>query len=333
MSGRAPLLRVRGLEKRFTTGGFLGRTEVHAVRGVDLDIWEGQTFGLVGESGSGKTTVGRLIARLIDPSAGSIDFDGVDFALLKGAGLRTARRQVQMIFQDPLRSLNPRMTVAQLMEEPFRLHDLGSDRQQVIQDTLREVGLTPSALGRYPHEFSGGQRQRIAIARALIMKPKLIIADEPTSALDVSVQAQVLNLMKRLQESHGIAFLFISHDLNVVRYMSDRIGVMYLGEIVEEGSSEALFRNPKHPYTGSLIEAVPTVHDFERRTGTVLRGELPDPTSVISGCAFSTRCPDVMEICRSVVPPIVDLDGRSVRCHLHGVISTAVVGDDEGGNG
>jgi oligopeptide/dipeptide ABC transporter ATP-binding protein len=327
------LLRVRGLEKTFKTGGLLDRTEVHAVRGVDLTIHEGQTFGLVGESGSGKTTVGRLIARLIDPTSGTIDFHGEDLGGLKGAALRAARRQVQMIFQDPLRSLNPRMTIGKLLEEPFRLHDLQADRRTVILDALREVGLSPSALGRYPHEFSGGQRQRIAIARALILKPRLIIADEPTSSLDVSVQAQVLNLMKRLQKSHGMAFLFISHDLNVVRYMSDQIGVMYLGEIVEVGPSDAMFRDPKHPYTASLVDAVPTVHDFERGSGPILRGEPPSPTSQIPGCAFSTRCPRVMDMCRSLAPPTVKLGIRTVSCHLYETYDAEAVATNQGGSG
>lgn len=317
MSDRKALLQVRGLEKTFKTGGFLDRTEVQAVRGVDLTIYPGQTYGLVGESGSGKTTVGRLLARLIDPTSGTIDFDGQDFAVLKGTQLRTARRQVQMIFQDPLRSLNPRMTIGQLLEEPFRLHDFNADRRTVILDALHEVGLNSSMLGRYPHEFSGGQRQRIAIARALILKPKLIIADEPTSALDVSVQAQVLNLMKRLQKTHGMAVLFISHDLNVVRYVSHQIGVMYLGKIVEVGPAQAVFGEPKHPYTASLVAAVPTVHDFERGSGPILRGEPPSPTGKIPACAFSTRCPSVMDICWTVPPPTVTDGGRSVSCHLY----------------
>ncbi len=335
MSDTRALLQVRGLVKNFKTGGLFDRTEVQAVRGIDLSIHSGQTYGLVGESGSGKTTVGRLVARLIDPTSGTIDFDGQDFAVLKGAALRSARRQVQMIFQDPLRSLNPRMTIGQLLEEPFRLHDLeaGAERRASILRALNEVGLTSSALDRYPHEFSGGQRQRIAIARALILKPKLIIADEPTSSLDVSVQAQVLNLMKRLQQLHGMAFLFISHDLNVVRYMSDQIGVMYLGEIVEVGPADALFRDPKHPYTASLVDAVPTVHDFDRESGAVLRGEPPSPTSFIPGCAFSTRCPSVMDICRSVAPRNLDIGDRSVSCHLYDTLDAGAVAPNPRGRG
>ena len=292
---------------------------MHAVRGVDIDIAAGQTFGLVGESGSGKTTVGRLVARLIDPTSGSIEFDGIDSAATTGDTLRRLRKDVQMIFQDPLRSLSPRMTVAQLLEEPIRLHPTAerSDRKQLILDSLEEVGLGEFVLSRYPHEFSGGQRQRIAIARALLLRPKLIIADEPTSALDVSVQAQVLNLMRRLQKTHNIAYLFISHDLSVVRFMSDRIGVMYLGEIVEVGPATRVFSDPRHPYTKSLLDAVPTIRDFGRAIEVGLRGEPPSLTDEVVGCAYSTRCPDVMDLCRSESPRSIGVDGRTVKCHLY----------------
>lgn len=322
------LLKVRGLTKVFSSGLFSQKRKVYAVRGVDMDIAAGATFGLVGESGSGKTTVGRLIARLIDATSGTIEFDGYDFGAMEGSNLRLARRDMQVIFQDPLRSLNPRMTVRQLIEEPFRLHGFENEaeRTKLVLAAVEEVGLSESALSRFPHEFSGGQRQRIAIARALALKPKLIVADEPTSSLDVSVQAQVLNLMKRLQKQHGVAYLFISHDLNVVRFMSDQIGVMYLGELVEVGSADAVFTQPKHPYTRSLLEAVPTIHDSPGRGElSLLKGEPPTPTELIQGCPFSSRCPDVLEVCRTVAPPVVQFEYQLARCHLYGGESGVVL--------
>jgi oligopeptide transport system ATP-binding protein len=320
------LLRVKDLKKTFESGHVLRKKEVFAVRGVSFEISRGQTFGLVGESGSGKSTVGRLVARLLDRTSGTVEFDGLDIGELSGADLRRARRDIQVIFQDPLRSLDPRMTVRQILDEPYRLHRIGSkaERRDQIHRSLEAVGMSDAALSRYPHEFSGGQRQRIAIARALALRPKLIIADEPTSSLDVSVQAQVLNLMRDLQDEFGVAYLFISHDLHVVQYMSNVTGVMYLGSLVEVGRSDLVFEQPLHPYTQSLLAANPSISDIEHEY-TPLKGEVPSPTELAPGCAFSTRCPKAMEHCSTVAPPVVtDASGRFVRCHLYGSVSVGI---------
>jgi oligopeptide/dipeptide ABC transporter ATP-binding protein len=314
------LVSVTALTKEFASGSsWRKQRPIYAVRAVDITIEHGQTLGLVGESGSGKSTVGRLLAGLVAPTSGDIEIDGIRVSNLAKHDVMRLRRTVQVIPQDPLRSLNPRMTVEQLVEEPFRLHRIGDGphRARAIVQALDEVGLGRSALKRYPHEFSGGQRQRIAIARALALKPKLIIADEPTSALDVVVQANVLNLMKDLQSLHEVAYLFISHDLHVVEFMSDVMGVMYLGEIVETGGSKDMFESPKHPYTEGLLSAVPSLTRAEPSGATMLRGEIPSPTDIPQGCGFRSRCPKAMDVCASDSPTVRRDGASSVRCHLY----------------
>ncbi|MGD8377367.1 MAG: dipeptide ABC transporter ATP-binding protein [Acidobacteriota bacterium] len=306
-----PILEVRGLVKQFPvrSGVFGGGSErVHAVEGVDLAIPPGGTLGLVGESGSGKTTLGRCILRLEEPTAGSIRFLGRDLLALTPREMRRARQDLQVIFQDPYSSLNPRMRVGDIVGEPILIHKLASGRQERrerVAHLLETVGLDPAVMDRYPHEFSGGQRQRIGIARALSVQPKLIIADEPVSALDVAVQAQVINLLVDLQERFGIAYLFISHDLRIVEHVSDRVAVMYLGKIVEDAPAEELYRNPRHPYTRALLSAIPTPEPGSGRSRIVLAGEVPSPVNPPAGCAFHPRCPEVMDRCRSEGPELM----------------------------
>jgi oligopeptide transport system ATP-binding protein len=321
----APLLSVRGLAKHFPVrSGVLRRTvgQVRAVDGVDLEIQPGQTLGLVGESGSGKSTTARLITRLIEPSGGEINFDGTDLGPLSSSELRAVRRRIQMVFQDPYASLSPRLTVAQIVGEPLRVHRLasGADLDARVVELLGQVGLDASGLDRYPHEFSGGQRQRIAVARALAVGPDLVVCDEPVSALDVSIQSQVINLLADLQAEQGLAYLFISHDLSVVRHVSDRIAVMYLGRIVEEGPAEAVHDHPTHPYTQALLSAIPVPDPVRQRSRRriVLQGDVPSPLDPPAGCHFHPRCPYVMDVCRSEDPPAFALpDGGRVHCHLH----------------
>ena len=320
-----PLLSVRGLEKYFPVrSGVLRRVvgHVRAVDGVDLAIQAGQTLGLVGESGSGKSTTARLITRLIDPTGGQVVFAGTDLAALSGGQLRAARRQIQMVFQDPYASLSPRMTVAQIVAEPLRVHHLddGDDLTGRVVELLDQVGMDATVLDRHPHEFSGGQRQRIAVARALALRPDLVVCDEPVSALDVSVQSQVINLLADLQAQQGLAYLFISHDLSVVRHVSNRIAVMYLGRVVEEGSAAAVHDTPKHPYTEALVSAVPVPNPARQRARRriMLQGDVPSPLDPPAGCHFHPRCPHVLDICRTVDPPADALaDGGRVHCHLH----------------
>ena len=318
------LLSVRGLEKHFPVrSGVLRRVigHVRAVDGVDLEIQAGQTLGLVGESGSGKSTTARLVTRLIEPTRGQVVFAGADLASLSGAELRTARRRVQMVFQDPYASLSPRFTVAQIVSEPLQVHKLeGDDLTTRVVELLDQVGLDASVVDRYPHEFSGGQRQRIAVARALALRPDLVVCDEPVSALDVSVQSQVINLLADLQAEQGLAYLFISHDLSVVRHVSDRIAVMYLGRVVEEGPAAAVHDAPTHPYTEALVSAVPVPNPTRQRARRriVLQGDVPSPLHPPAGCHFHPRCPHVLDICRTVDPPAFTLpDGGRVHCHLH----------------
>ncbi|MFB6221952.1 MAG: ABC transporter ATP-binding protein [Halolamina sp.] len=296
----APLLRAEGVKKHFSTEtGFLervlGETQyVKAVDGVNLEIGRQETLGLVGESGCGKTTLGRVLSRLYDPTDGRIEFEGRDISGLEGAALKELRKQVQVIFQDPLSSLNPRKTAGEIVGKPLEVHDLASGdrkRERVIE-LFEEVGLQESHLDRYPHEFSGGQRQRIGVARALAVEPNLIIADEPVSALDVSVQAQIINLMKRLQQEYNLSYLFIAHDLSVVKHISDRVAVMYLGEIVEQGTTDDIFTHPQHPYTRSLLHSIPNVEGGAERRETILEGNPPSPVNPPSGCPFHTRCPE-----------------------------------------
>ena len=320
----APLVEVTDLRKYFPVRGGLFRRvvgQIKAVDGVSLTVRAGQTLGLVGESGCGKSTLGRTILRLQAPSAGSIRFDGVDLTHLTRRQLLPWRRRMQAVFQDPYGSLSPRRTVAQTVREPLDVHRVGTaaERTSRVAELLDVVGLSPQAANRYPHEFSGGQRQRVGIARALALNPQFIVADEPVSALDVSVQSQVLNLIARLQRERGIAFLFISHDLAVIQHVSDQIGVMYLGKLVELAPAAELFRKPLHPYTEALLSAVPQV-DTEGRKRIVLTGDVASPRNPPAGCPFHTRCPKVMDVCRSTVPMLKAPTGdasRTVACHLY----------------
>jgi len=324
---RKELLIVRDLVKHFPVlGGVLRRVvgHVRAVDGVSFAIAEGECLGLVGESGSGKTTCGRCILRAIEPTAGEVLFRADDGKMVnvleaQGAELKRLRRQMQMVFQDPYSSLNPRMTVFDIVGEPLLVHGMRSrrEREERVKQLLAQVGLAPHHLRRYPHAFSGGQRQRIGIARALALNPKLIVADEPVSALDVSVQAQVLNLLAELQERLGLTYLFIAHDLTVVRHISDRIAVMYVGRLVEVAGVESLFEQPLHPYTEALLSAVPLPEPGGKKRRVVLRGEVADPGNPPSGCHFHPRCNYAQGICREEVPDLVELQpGRFVRCHL-----------------
>ena len=313
-----PLLSVQGLEKTFSSGPPWRRRHVQAVRGVTFDVEAGHTFGLVGESGSGKSTTGRAIAQLITPSAGVVRFDGEDVSTLTGRALKAWRREVGFIFQDPYGSLDSRMTVGEIITEPLLVHGVSSRaaRQTTARELIDEVGLPGAALTKFPHEFSGGQRQRIAIARAIALRPKLVIADEPVSALDVSVQASVLNLFKSLQQRHGLAYLFISHDLDVVEFMSDEIAVMYLGEISEVGPAANVFTEPAHPYTRALLAAAPSIDAPVADRSTRLRGDIPSPDNPPSGCTFHTRCPRVESVCTTVVPPLRSDGTHHSRCHF-----------------
>jgi len=286
---------------------------------VSFDINKGETFGLVGESGCGKTTAGRAILRLLEPDAGTIRFDAIELLSLGKQELRRKRREMQIIFQDPYASLNPRMTIRSIVGEPFAIHKIasGPDRDARVAELLKTVGLDASVMNRYPHEFSGGQRQRIGIARALALKPKLIVADEPVSALDVSIQAQIINLLADLQQQFGLTYLFISHAIPVIEHISNRIGVMYLGKLVEVGTSSQICISPKHPYTQALLSAVPIPDPAVRRQRMVLRGDVPTPINPPSGCRFHTRCPIAVDRCRVEEPPLRQIeDGRDVACHL-----------------
>ena len=315
------LLEIRGLVKHFTVEG--SREVVHAVDGVDLSVMQGETLGLVGESGCGKTTVGRLALRLLEPTAGELLLDGRDLVRIPRRELRRLRSRMQIVFQDPFSSLNPRMTVHTLLTRPMEIHLNLSPlaRQARLEELLEKVGLRGEHRGRYPHEFSGGQRQRIAIARALSVNPDFVALDEPTSALDVSVQAQILNLLKHLQRDHGLTYLFISHNLSVVKHMSDRIAVMYLGQLVEVATREALFTAPLHPYTRALISSIPALTPRGRRERIRLVGDVPSAIRVPAGCRFHTRCPFAEDRCRREAPALrpVAADGEAphqVSCHL-----------------
>ncbi len=315
------LIEVRGLKKYFPIlrGWRQEKAFVRAVDGVDLSIRRGETLGLVGESGCGKTTVGRLILRLIEPTEGQILFEGKNLADLDKHQIHPMRRAFQIIFQDPFASLNPRMTVSETIGRPMEIHGLveRSQRNEKVRQLLESVGLRKEHLNRYSHEFSGGQRQRIGIARALATQPKLIVADEPTSALDVSVQAQILNLMRQLQREFGLTYLFISHNISVIRHISDRIGVMYLGKVVEMAGKRALFQSPAHPYTRALLAAVPSLDPKKKREEVILEGDVPSPINPPSGCHFHTRCRNALPKCYAEEPFFHQVeDGRWVSCHL-----------------
>lgn len=319
----SPLLQVRGLKKYFPIRkGLLARVvgQVRAVDGVSFEIPAGKTFSLVGESGCGKTTVGRTILRLLEPTAGQVIFDNREVFSLTRAELRPLRRNMQIIFQDPYSSLNPRMTVEDLIAEGLVIHGLFTPaaRREKIHALLETVGLRPEYAARYPHQFSGGQRQRIGIARALALEPKFIVCDESISALDVSVQAQVINLLQDLQEQHNIAYLFIAHDLSVVRHISDRVGVMYLGQMMEVGDCDEIYNNPLHPYTKALLSAIPEVDPRKRGKRQILTGDVPRADNPPPGCPFHTRCPEVRAECKSGIIPISEPSpGHRVQCVLH----------------
>lgn len=311
------LLQVRGLRKYFN--GKHG-VPVKAVDDVSFTLDEGKTLGLVGESGCGKSTTGRSVLRLIEPTAGSVRFMGEELCDLSTGALRRIRRHMQMVFQDPFASLNPRMTIGEILEEPLIVHGLfeRATRRRKVAELLDVVGLNQSYANRHPHEFSGGQRQRVGIARAVITRPKLVVADEAVSALDVSIQAQILNLLKNLQHEFGLTYLFVSHDLAVIRHMSDNIGVMYLGRMVEYGSREQIFRAPKHPYTRALLSAIPREHPDAVRERIILSGAAPNPAAPPTGCHFHPRCVACMKICQIKEPPQIEtLPGEFVVCHLY----------------
>ncbi|WP_251551988.1 ABC transporter ATP-binding protein [Neobacillus muris] len=316
------LLEVNGLKKYFPiTGGIFGRKlgEVKAVDDVSFYVKKGETLGIVGESGCGKSTTGRLLMRLIEASDGRIMFEDQEINKMSKAELRRVRRDVQMVFQDPYASLNPRNSVEQILEEPLIVHGIGTkeERKKRVKEMLEVVGLSSCHAKRYPHQFSGGQRQRIGIARALMTKPKLIIADEPVSALDVSIQAQVLNLMKDIQREFDLTYIFIAHDLGVVRHISDRVGVMYLGRLIELADSEEIYENPLHPYTKALLSAVPIPDPDLKKQTSLIEGELPSPANPPSGCAFHTRCKECMDICKTERPIEHNLNGHYAACHLY----------------
>ena len=316
------LLEVRDLKKYFPVRkGVFSRIAgwVKAVDNISFHVRPGETLGLVGESGCGKTTAGRTLLRLLEPTAGRVTFAGKDMMQMSGDELRAVRRELQIIFQDPYSSLNPRMTIGSIIGEGLAIHRIGTkkERRDLVAETLEKVGLASTYINRYPHEFSGGQRQRIGIARALALNPKFIVCDEPVSALDVSIQAQIINLLMELKKKYAIAYLFIAHDLSVVEYISDRVAVMYLGEIVETAESGELYRNPLHPYTKALLQAVPVPDPTRKRKRIILEGDVPSPLDPPKGCRFHPRCPVAIQgHCDRVVPKTIDSGGHQIACHV-----------------
>jgi oligopeptide/dipeptide ABC transporter ATP-binding protein len=317
-----PLLDVKGLKKHFPIkAGFLNKTVGHvkAVDGVNFQVFPGETLGIVGESGCGKSTTGRTILRLLEPTSGEVWFDDKDLASLEGEQMRRMRRDIQMIFQDPYASLNPRKTIKQILLEPLEVHGIGTakERMKTVEEIVEIVGLRKEHLSRHPHDFSGGQRQRIGIARALVLKPKMIIADEPVSALDVSIQSQILNLLKDLKREFNLTLIFISHDLSVVKHICDRVAVMYLGNVVEITDKKTLFSNPSHPYTQALLSALPKTDPDAKRERIILEGDLPSPANPPTGCAFHPRCRHATEVCKTTPVKLQNIgEKHEVACHL-----------------
>lgn len=319
MTNQKILMEAKQLVKEFpVSSSRKGKQVVHAVSDISLKIYEGETLALVGESGCGKSTLGRTLIRLLEPTSGEIWFDDMNVTHMSEKNFIALRRQMQIIFQDPYASLNPRMNVKQIIAEPLITHHLVSGKVQLenmVQELMREVGIPQEFMNRYPHQFSGGQRQRIGIARALALKPRLIVCDEPVSALDVSIQSQVLNLLKDLQSQYQLTYLFISHDLSVVRYIADRVCVMFLGKVCEIGTTEELYQHPLHPYTSFLLEAIPKADPKLRKEKKLLTGEIPSPVNPPSGCRFHTRCPYATEECKTKEPLMREINGRQVACH------------------
>lgn len=317
-----PLVAVKNVKKYFPVyGGILNKEvgQVKAVDGVSLTIQEGETFGLVGESGCGKSTMGKVLLSLVEPTEGEVIINGSNWTKVKGRDLISLKKDAQIVFQDPYSSLNPRMKIIDILMEPLNAHKIGTKKERIalVEGIMEKVGLNRKQIYRYPHEFSGGQRQRIGVARALILNPKLIVLDEAVSALDVSIQSQILNLLIQLQDDFNLTYLFISHDLSVISHICDRVGVMYLGHLMEVADVSTLYEKPLHPYTLSLLEAVPVPDPTKRRKKKVLEGDVPSPSNPPKGCVFSTRCPRVMEVCREKRPPLVHLFDREIACHLY----------------